>query len=64
MSEPTMTCDQCADHQIVTPDGRGFPPDIAKRKLRKRCRAKGCQGEPQYMAGISPDLARRLGIPQ
>jgi hypothetical protein len=60
-SEPTVTCNGCGDRETVVPDGRGFPPDIAKRKLRKRCRAKGCEGEPQYMAGISADLARRLG---
>jgi hypothetical protein len=62
MSEPAVTCDQCGDHLIVVPDGRGFPPDIAKRKLRKQCRAKGCDGEPQYMAGIDPALARKLGL--
>jgi hypothetical protein len=60
-SEPTVTCDACGDRQTVVPDGRGFPPDIAKNKLRKRCRAKGCAGEPQYRAGISPGLARQIG---
>ena len=60
MSEPIVTCDKCSAHLVVVPDGRGFPPDIAKRKLRKQCRAKGCAGEPQYQAGLDPALSRRL----
>ena len=52
MSEPTVTCGKCGRQRIVVPDGRGFPPDIAKRKLRKECRADGCDGEPQYRAGL------------
>jgi hypothetical protein len=50
--DPTVTCDKCGRRAVVVPDGRGFPPDIAKRKLRKQCRAAGCDGEPQYRAGI------------
>jgi hypothetical protein len=50
--EPMVTCDQCGDHAVVVPSGRGFPPDIARNKLRKACRAKGCEGEPQYRAGV------------
>jgi len=50
--EPTVTCDQCGRRIVVVQSGRGFPPDIAKRKLRKACRTDGCQGEPQYRAGI------------
>jgi hypothetical protein len=34
------------------PDGRGFPPDIAKRKLRKLCASNGCSCDPVYRAGI------------
>ena len=60
-TEPTVTCDKCGDRLTVVQDGRGFPPDIAKRRLRNQCRAKGCQGEPQYRAGISPGLARQIG---
>jgi len=52
MSEPTVTCDQCGRQLIVQPDGRGFPPDTAKRELRKQCRDNGCDGEPQYRAGL------------
>lgn len=33
-------------------DGRGFPPDIAKRKLAKRCKAQGHASDPQYRAGF------------
>lgn len=51
-SDPTVTCDKCGTQMVVSPYVRGFPPDVAKRKLRKACRAKGCDGEPQYMAGI------------
>jgi hypothetical protein len=53
MSEPRVICDQCGDTLEVKPDGRGFPPDIYKRKLIKQCRAKGCMGNPQYRAGIT-----------
>lgn len=52
MSEPTMTCQLCGRVVIVTHDGRGFPPDIAKRKLQKLCKADGCPSEPKYRAGF------------
>ena len=52
MSEPMVICDTCRDFIIVKPDGRGFPPDIYKRKLIKKCRAKGCNGNPEYRAGV------------
>ena len=52
MTEPTQTCQECGDSETVVPDGRGFPPGIAAHKLRKRCRAKGCPGEPRYTCGI------------
>jgi hypothetical protein len=50
--EPTVTCRLCKRRQVVNPDGRGFPPDIAKRKLRKVCQAAGCPCEPIYRAGV------------
>ena len=50
---PQVTCDRCGDVLPVVPDGRGFPPDIAKRKLIRKCRAKGCLGIPIYAAGLS-----------
>ena len=62
MSEPRVTCDKCGRRAVVVQTGRGFPPDVARRKLRKLCRAAGCDGEPQYRAGIDPVLARQLGL--
>lgn len=53
MSEPTQTCRTCGDFEVVRPDGRGFPPDIAKRKLAKRCQAKGHKCDPTYTAGMA-----------
>ena len=50
--EPTQTCTECGRVEIVRPDGRGFPPDIAKRRLAKRCAADGCPSSPTYRAGI------------
>ena len=52
MSEPTVTCVLCGRSRVVQPDGRGFPPDIAKRALRKVCKANGCQSDPRYRAGV------------
>ena len=52
MSEPTQTCTTCGRVVIVQPDGRGFPPDIAKRKLAKLCKADGHVSTPQYTAGF------------
>lgn len=53
MSSPTQTCQLCGRVQVVTPDGRGFPPDIAKRKLIKRCESSGCECKPVYRAGLA-----------
>ncbi len=52
MSEPTVTCSLCRRQMVVRPDGRGFPPDIAKRKLRKVCKEAGCSCDPVYQAGF------------
>ena len=49
---PTQRCQVCGDVEFVQPDGRGFPPDIAKRKLVKRCKANGHKCEPRYQAGV------------
>jgi hypothetical protein len=51
-TEPTVTCMLCGRWRIVVPDGRGFPPDIAKRKLAKECQAADCPCVPKYRAGI------------
>ena len=53
MSSPTQTCTTCGDVEVVRPDGRGFPPDIAKRKLAKRCKEAGHKSTPEYLAGLS-----------
>lgn len=60
MSEPTQTCQACGLVEVVRPDGRGFPPDIAKRRLAKRCAALGHASVPTYRAGMSPDLEQLL----
>lgn len=58
MSEPTMRCATCGAVEVVKRDGRGFPPDIAKRRLIKRCDKAGkpVTCDPQYRAGIAPEL--------
>ena len=53
MSEPTQTCKLCGRQVIVRPVGNTFPPDAAKRRLRKRCNAAGCPSKPTYTAGIA-----------
>ena len=52
MTMPTQTCQLCGRAVIVTPDGRGFPPDIAERRLRKLCKPNGCPSSPKYRAGL------------
>ena len=51
-SDPTVTCKTCGAVVVVSPYGRGFPPDNAKRKLAKLCKANGHTSDPQYMAGL------------
>lgn len=51
-TEPTQTCTTCLRFEMVVLDGRGFPPDIAKRRLAKRCTAAGHPCTPRYQAGI------------
>jgi hypothetical protein len=64
VTEPTQTCRLCGNAEIVTPDGRGYPPDIAERKLVKRCKSQGCRCDPYYQAGIDASLLRRLQGPR
>lgn len=52
MSGPRQTCSLCGRSKAVTPDGRGFPPDIAKRRLQRACAAAGCPSQPRYTAGV------------
>lgn len=60
VSTPTQTCRVCGAVEVVTPDGRGFPPAIAARRLAKRCSAAGHTCDPVYRAGISPALERLI----
>lgn len=50
--DPQQVCEICGAVEYVRPDGRGFPPDIAKRRLVKRCKAHGCACAPRYYAGL------------
>lgn len=50
--EPTQTCKLCQRQVVVEQTGRGFPPDVAARKLKRLCEADGCPSEPVYRAGI------------
>lgn len=59
MTEPTQTCTECGRVETVYPDGRGFPPDVAKRRLKKRCNAAGCPSRPTYFAGQGWAVAGR-----
>lgn len=52
MAEPTQTCLLCNRVVTVVPSGRGFPPDVAARKLAKICAAAGHVSRPQYRAGL------------
>lgn len=52
MSEPVVYCKLCGRTMVVQPAGRGFPPDTAKRKLARACKAAGCACAPQYQAGV------------
>lgn len=52
MSEPIQRCQTCGDYEIVRQDGRGFPPDIAKRRLAKRCKAAGHECDAKYTPGF------------
>ncbi len=52
-NEPTYSCRLCGRVVVVRRDGRGFPPDIAKRKLKRLCKADGCKCDPTYLAGFA-----------
>lgn len=53
MSQPTQTCQACGAVENVNWFDRGFPPDVAKRRLAKRCTAAGHTSEPQYLVGFA-----------
>lgn len=52
---PTVTCVVCRRWTEVRHDGRGFPPDIAKRRLARICAdaPDSHEADPQYRAGVS-----------
>lgn len=60
MSEPQYSCQECGRVVRVDPYARGFPPDAAKRKLSKLCRAEGHEATPVYRCGIDPRLEAYL----
>lgn len=63
-SEPIVWCKLCRRILPVDCYARGFPPDAARRKLVKLCRASGCDCEPAYLAGGAVELVayvRSLG---
>ena len=53
MIPPTQTCKVCGAVEVAEPSGRGFPPDNAKRALKKRCAAAGHVSQPFYIAGFA-----------
>ena len=52
MTDPAYTCELCGARVVVIPTGRGYPPDVAKRKLAKACALRGCKCVPAYRAGV------------
>ena len=63
-TQPTQTCQTCGNTEVVRQDGRGFPPDIARRRLEKRCRAAGHACVPRYTAGLVLAPRTSEGDPQ
>ena len=61
MSSPIVFCNVCKHVMAVVQDGRGFPPDIAKRKLAKQCKdIRNHDGVIEYRAGMDEGLIRLL----
>ena len=52
MTDPFYHCGICRRVVPVDYYARGFPPDAAKRKLKRQCNAAGCDCDPKYMAGV------------
>lgn len=63
MPGPVQTCLTCGRVVEVNVYARGFPPDTAKRKLIKLCKADGHTADPQYTAGFDPSLAHLIRRP-
>lgn len=60
VTEPNQRCEECGRVEIVRMDGRGFPPDIAKRRLAKACKKAGHVSRPIYTAGIGVGLSNLM----
>jgi hypothetical protein len=56
MDFPTQTCRLCGRAVTVVQNGSGFPPERARKRLVRACRASGCPSDPVYRAGIDPTL--------
>lgn len=59
--EPRQTCRTCGRYVVVNTAASGFPPDAAKRKLRKLCKANGHESDPQYTAGVTLAIVGEQG---
>lgn len=51
-TDPQYRCLECDRVIFVDRFARGFPPDAAKRRLVKACKADGHVAEPTYLAGF------------
>lgn len=51
-SEPTQTCTTCGRVVVVVAGRGGFPPETAKRRLAKMCKADGHESTPEYRVGL------------
>jgi len=61
VSSPIVFCTVCRHVMAVVQDGRGFPPDIAKRKLAKVCKnVRDHEAVIEYRAGIDEGLVQLL----
>lgn len=52
MSEPQVLCEECLVSVLVDYTMGEFPPDVARKKLFKICKAKGHVSKPKYQAGF------------
>lgn len=53
-SKPLIICEACGESRDCTLHGRAeFPPDAAKRRLRKRCGNPPGSCRFRYQAGLS-----------
>jgi len=54
IGEPTYTCKVCGKIQFVRPTSRGYPPDVARAKLLRRCSTDEDNHTPdiEYRAGV------------